>query len=85
MTDKLEFVATDETGKCHHHILVTTTIEISFDILTVLARHGWKLHTITLTDTLGQSVDLPVKAFDGISMRQPLKQLQDQWQAILRL
>ena len=69
-----------EYRKCHVSGL---SIEDSFDILNALVANGEYLIQAKTKIGLTNYTFLPVDAFDGLPMKEPLKTLQLEWEAIL--
>ncbi|PRY27004.1 hypothetical protein CLV58_1356 [Spirosoma oryzae] len=85
MTNTIQFIAIDDTGRYQQRRWVMPSVDTSFSVLNILVNQGWQLRAITLTDVQGHSIDLPTDAFDGAPMSWHLDQLQRQWQAVLGL
>ena len=70
-------------GELHEYSIGSSTIESSFELLNNLVSAGCVLISVKLDIGTGSYTTLPVDAFDGQSMKEPLKQLQQQWEEIL--
>ena len=57
--------------------------ESAFEELTDMVANGWVLEHVWLADGPSR-VELPVSAFDGESLREPIQQLQQQWRDLLQ-
>lgn len=79
----IEFACLDSQGNYRECSFVGQGIEDCFDALSVLAGAGWRPIWVKLIETATRSLHLPVEAFDGLLMREPLRKLQQEWETIL--
>ncbi|GAB3954992.1 hypothetical protein GCM10028805_41310 [Spirosoma harenae] len=79
----LFFAAINSKEKFHEHSLGAENLEDCFDLLSKLAAGGWQFLWIKLYESPTQFMYLPVEAFDGVLIAEPVKQLQDCWKEIL--
>lgn len=61
------------------------SLEAGFDFLNALVNAGWYIAHAKLLEGSGQSLWLPVEAFDGAPMRIYVEALQTEWETLLRM
>lgn len=77
------FLSRDPKGDYQGGSFGDQDIESCLDMLSVLVRQGWQHLSIQLVENPGSAIWLPVEAFDGASMKEPLKWLQQEWVELL--
>ncbi|GAB3047068.1 hypothetical protein [Spirosoma pulveris] len=55
-------------------------LESCLDLFSTLVGLGWQPIEVTLLDDSEPAIELPVNAFDGVRMSEPIQSLQQQWQ-----
>ncbi|MFD1143730.1 hypothetical protein ACFQ4C_21560 [Larkinella insperata] len=78
----LIFSSVSSSGEPYTHGLRCTELEGHFEVLNSFVAAGYQLLSAFLVDQ-GHRMDLPLEAFDGSPMRDPLHQLQEQYQQVL--
>ena len=63
-------------------LLITQDLEVGFELLTVFIREGVQLNAVHLLEG-ERLVKLPIEAFDTVSMRQGITNLQTDWESLL--
>ena len=80
------FTAIDPHSHYRQHSCYAYTLDMCFEMLSGLTNHGWRLLTVNygvMKDGDLTWVELPVEAFDGEPLQEPLKTLQREWEQIL--
>ena len=62
-----------------------TDLTACFEALNTLVSRGWQLISVKAKSVPGGEIELPIEAFDGQSISPTLRQLQQEWQAVLQL
>lgn len=73
----------DRKGQHSHGTVKNITLEKSFEMLNQFVCQGYQLIYAQWNDQASAPITLPVDAFDGESMTEPLAALQRQWEHIL--
>ncbi|GAB4023423.1 hypothetical protein GCM10028808_73840 [Spirosoma migulaei] len=76
------FLAISPQGEYRSLAYGAIELEMCLEALTMLPKKGWQLIHIELIDN-GQHILLPIEAFDGKPIKEPLKQLRQEWELIL--
>lgn len=78
----LHLTAVDQQSTVHEFSCNVDRLELGFDILTKIVAKGDKLVWARLVDD-GDSTALPIDAFDGGSVLEPIRALEYEWKSIL--
>lgn len=73
----------DPQGNYVHGRLDTSSLESGFELLSRLVQSGWQLISVKLHEGKHRCIFLPVEAFDGQTMEEPLQRLQQSWEEAL--
>lgn len=78
----LSFTALNKQGQFRSFSCHISKLEVALDALSTIHSQGDALITAELVDE-GNRMELPVDAFDGELLSNPIRQLEEQWQAVL--
>lgn len=78
----LWFTALDKHVQFRNFSCQLTDFDVALDVLCTITAQGSKLLTARIIDE-GNHLELSVNAFDGEPLTGPIRQLKEQWQAIL--
>lgn len=78
----LFFSGTSGEVQCMHVGYPISNYESAFELLTQLVADGWILQEAVIIDGTGRT-NITVEAFDGQSIQEDIRALQQQWQLIL--
>ncbi|WP_338873082.1 hypothetical protein WBJ53_29620 [Spirosoma sp. SC4-14] len=77
----VDFTAVNPNGICRDQSYIDQDIESCFEILSLLVRHGWQLISARVfMDHTETGLTLPVEAFDGLPIREPIRLLLREWE-----
>lgn len=79
----LYFTTADCSGQPKECSWWFANLEFALDVLTNLSSKGKTILHARLVDN-GQPINLPLDAFDGTTMSSSLRQLESEWQQLLR-
>ncbi|SFF29985.1 hypothetical protein [Spirosoma endophyticum] len=80
----LFFACVDPQGTYQECNYGAPDIDSCFEALTQLVNTGWQLQRIDLLNAERSLISLPVGAFDGVSLSEPLQALQQEWEQLLK-
>ena len=78
----LSFTALNKQSQFRSFCCHLNKLEAALNVLSTISSQGDIILTAQLIDE-GHRMELPVAAFDGQSFSEPIRQLEEQWQAIL--
>ena len=81
----LVFSATSPQQQYSEFVYSDPDFGCCLDQLAGLVRSGWRLTSIKCVYQQGDFFPLPVKAFDGQPIGQGLRQLQQEWEVLLKV
>ncbi|AKD56617.1 hypothetical protein [Spirosoma radiotolerans] len=79
----LAFTAIDEYGHSRDFSWWFTSLEFALDVMSSLSAKGKQIVKAELIDN-DRSIQLPVDGFDGKLFSTPIKQLENEWQQLLK-
>jgi len=79
----LTFTAIDKFGQIRNFSWWFDSLEFALDVMSSLSARGKRLIKAEILDN-GHSMPLPVDGFDGKPFSTPIKQLEKEWQQLLK-
>jgi hypothetical protein len=79
----ITFTAIDELGQTRDFSWWFTSLEFALDVMSSLSVKGKQIVKAELIDN-DHSIQLPVDGFDGQLFSTPIKQLENEWQQLLK-
>lgn len=80
----LVFIGTNSRGLSKEYTYGDQDLESCLDQLNKLVKLGWQMDRVHYFDFDSKSaLELPAQAFDGQCMKEPIRQLRNEWQALL--
>lgn len=79
----LSFTVIDELGQIRDFSWWFASLEFALDVMSSLSVKGKKIIRAELIDH-EHLTQLPIDGFDGTSMSEPIKQLENEWQQLLK-